>query len=355
MDNATQVATARLDACFGGSKVDWTKIYEPKDESKAFGSRYQLAYSALAQFIAIKAEPAKAEALRPQLDNIYDGLLERRSWGYWYEPWQTQRTWLLERGNLTYAGRLATFVGFYVDAFGEPPAQQIDIDGRSTTYTELSSNLWDQASSNPSCGVACFNNVSMLHCNAHLMINNVLHDRLFGSDLSPANEKWLATVVQNLVGDEDSGPLFYFGTQPDTAAPNLDSRSVGTDIWALFLMSGIAPEHAAGWFEAWQRNLELAADTAWVEVGDGAREQESSTSEIATAWAYCTAKELGEDALAVKLRRYLAPRAVAGFEIDPYTTSLFLLGERLNKGLFGSLIHGGTVPPPEVQIERFSE
>ena len=347
MDDATQVAVARLDACFGGSKVDWAKFYEPNDESQALGSRYQLAYSALAQFVAIKADPSKAETLRPYLDNIYGGLLERRCWGYWHEPWQTQRTWPLERGNLTYAGRLATFVGFYADAFGEPPTPQIDLDGRSTTYAEISSNLWDQASSNASCGVTCFNNVAMLQCNAHLLINNVLHDRLYGSDFSPANEKWLASVEQNLLRDEESGPLFYYGTQPNKAEPNLDSRAVGTDIWALFLMSGIVAERVAGWFETWQRNLVVDADTAWVEVGDRAREQESSTNEIATAWAYCLAKELGEDALAVKFRRYLAPRAAAGFKIDPYTTSLFLLGEHLSKGLFSSLIHGGTVSQPE--------
>ena len=86
------------------------------------------------------------------------------------------------KGNLTYAGRLASFIGFYIDAFGEPPPAHIDVDGRTTTYSELSHNLWKQASESPNCGVSCLNNVSMVQCNAHLLINNVLHDRLFGTE-----------------------------------------------------------------------------------------------------------------------------------------------------------------------------
>ncbi len=136
--------------------------------------------------------------------------------------------------------------------------------------------------------------------------------------------------------------MFYFGTQPNKAVANVEKRAVGTDIWALFLMSGIVPERVTGWFETWQRHLVCEGDVAYVQVGEREAEEESSTNELATAWAYCLAKELGQADRAEQLRRYLAPRAVKGFEIDPFTSGLFLMGEHLDKGAFYSLIHGVT-------------
>ncbi len=134
--------------------------------------------------------------------------------------------------------------------------------------------------------------------------------------------------------------MFYFGTQPNKAAANVEKRAVGTDIWALFLMSGVVPERVAEWFESWQRNVVYEGNVAYVQVGDREPKEESSTNELATAWAYCLAKELGQADRAGRLRRYLLPRAVKGFEVDPYTTGLFLLGERLNTGAFYGLING---------------
>ncbi len=92
------------------------------------GSRYQLIYSALGLFIKLQRDPSRADKLRPQLDTIYRGLFDDRSWKYWYADWQTERTWPLHKGNLTYAGRLSTFIGFYIDAFGETPADRIELD-----------------------------------------------------------------------------------------------------------------------------------------------------------------------------------------------------------------------------------
>ena len=342
MDDATAAATERLELCFSGPECDWTRFYKPKDESQAMGSRYQLIYSALGYFVKLKRDPSQADKIRTQLDTIYRGLLDDRSWGYWYEPWQKQRTWPLEKANLTYAGRLSTFIGFYIDAFGEPPADRIELDGKSTTYSDLSRNLWEQASESPSCGVSCFNSVSMLQCNAHMLINNVLHDRLFETKFSPANTDWLSFVEDNLLCDEETGAMFYYGTQPNKAAANVEHRAVGTDIWALFLMSGIVTERVSDWFETWQRNLVFEGDVAHVPVPAGAPKAEASTNELATSWAYCLAKELGQVDRAEQLRRYLAPRAVNGFEVDPYTTGIFVMGEHLEKGAFSRLINGVT-------------
>ncbi len=342
--DATAAAVERLELCFLGPDIDWTRFYQPKDESMAMGSRYQLIYSALGYFIELKRDPNQAGKLRPQLDTIYRGLIDERCWMYW-NSWQEEKTWPLQKGNLTYAGRLSTFVGFYIDAFGEPPADRIELDGQSTTYSDLSRNLWKQASESASCGVSCFNNVSMLQCNAHMLINNVLHDRLFETNFSAANADWLSSVEDNLLSGEETGSMFYFGTQPNSAAANVEKRAIGTDIWALFLMSGVVPERVSDWFESWQRNLLFEGDVAYVQVGDREPEEESSTNELATAWAYCLAKELGQADRAEKLRRYLVPRAVKGFEIDPYTTGLFLMGEHLETGTFYELINGANKTP----------
>ena len=69
-------------------------------------------------------------------------------------------------------------------------------------------------------------------------------------------------------------------------------------------------------------------------------EQEFSSNELATAWAFCLAKELGQTNRAERLRRFLAPKVEEGFELDPYITGLFLLGERLERGAFHRLVNG---------------
>ena len=336
---ATVAAVKRLEHCYSGSDCDWTRFYQPKDESMAMASRYQLVYPALAYFVELNRDPRQADSLRPQLDTIYRGLIEERCWRYWHAE-QDERTWPLEKGNLTYAGRVATFVGFYIDAFGEPPAARIELDGRTTTYNDLSRNLWKQMSESPSCGVSCFNNVSMVQCNAHLLINNVLHDRLFDTEFSSANGAWLSSVEENLLCDEETGSIFFFGTQPNRPTANIEKRAIGTDIWALFLMSGVVPERVSTWFESWQRNLVYGEEDAYVQVGAREPEEENSTNELATAWAYCLAKELGQTDRAERLQRFLSPKVEEGFEVDPYTTGLFLLGERLEAGAFHRLING---------------
>jgi hypothetical protein len=180
----------------------------------------------------------------------------------------------------------------------------------------------------------------MVQCNAHLLINNVLHDRLFDTKLSSTNDNWLSTLEENLLSNEDSGSVFYYATQPNMAAANSERRAIGTDIWILFLMSGVVPGRVTAWFESWQRNLVFKDDFAYVQVSESETAEESSTNEHATAWAYCLARELGQTKRAEQLRRFLAPGAKKGFETDPFTTGLFLLDERLEKGSFYELING---------------
>ena len=79
--------------------------------------------------------------------------------------------------------------------------------------------------------------------------------------------------------------MFYFGTQPNKSAANVEKRAIGTDIWTLFLMSGVVPERVSVWFEIWQRNLVHLGEHSCVQVDLLEPEEESSTNELATAWA----------------------------------------------------------------------
>jgi len=339
LDHAADIASERLERCYAGTRCDWRRFYSPRQEMLNFATRYHLVYPALAYFIELKQDPDRAAPLRPQLDTIYRGLLEPRCWRYWHEE-LGEATWPLQERNLTYAGRLATFVGFYIDAFGEPPAPDIELGGRRTTYGELSRSLWQQMTASPSCGVNCYQHQSMVMCNAHLLINNLLHDRLFDTDLAAANAAWLRTVDEHLVRDDDQGPLFFFGTEPNRPTPITEKRALGADIWALFLMSAVCPDRVATWFARWQRNIIRDGDTARVKVAGWEAESEFSSDELATAWAFCLAKELGQQDLAQCLRRQLTPQVCAGFDCDPYISGVFLLGEHLEAGAFRALVLG---------------
>jgi len=336
---ATSAASARLEACYSGQVCDWTRFYQPKKEMLNFATRYHLVYPALAYFIELKRSPSRKASIRLQLDTIYRGLLDPRCWTYWHTELE-ERTWPLQERNLTYAGRLATFIGFYIDAFGEPPAIRIEIDGRSTTYSQLSHSLWRQMSASPSCGVSCYHYQSMLMCNAHLLINNILHDRLFGTDFAASNAGWLGTVEENLLRSGETGPLFFYGTKPNSHKPIKEKRALGADIWAMFLMSSVKRDRVATWFEEWQRNIVDDHDAAYIDVEAWEAAEEFTSNDLATAWACFVAKGLGQVDRAESLRLWLEPKVKEGFKLDPYISGLYLLGEQLNEGAFRKLVTG---------------
>src|SRR2546422_1937982 len=177
-DATRSLLLQRLARCYSGDKCDWSLFYQPRQERANMATRYHLVYPALAYYVLLQGQPGLSDELRPKLDTMYRSLLDPRCWRYWHTELK-ETTWPLQERNLTYAGRLATFVGFYIDAFGAPPAPSIELDGRSITYHELSEGLVQQAANSPSGGVTCYSHQAMTMCNAHLLINNVLHDRLY--------------------------------------------------------------------------------------------------------------------------------------------------------------------------------
>jgi hypothetical protein len=329
----------RLDRCYTGDTCNWQLFYQPRYERGNYATRYHLVYPGLAYFIMLNRRIASAPILRSQLDTMFRGLAVPRVWRYWHDELH-ETTWPLQERNLTYAGRLATFVGFYIDAFGEPPAGRIEIGERSITYSELSHNLWEQMGRSANCGVSCYRNQSMVMCNAHLLINNILHDRLFGTSYASSNQAWIDTVIDHLVCSSGPGPLFYYGTQPNSAEPQQEQVSLAADVWGLFLMSSVMPEQVSDWFDRWKPNIRQRGDQAVVPATEAEAAHEFSCEELATAWAYCLVRELGHTHEADLFRNRLRDGMTNGFEQDPLISGLCLLGEVLEPGAFRQLVAG---------------
>lgn len=174
----------------------------------------------------------------------------------------------------------------------------------------------------------------MVRCNAHLLINNLLHDRLFGTSLAEVNTGWLQTVESNLVRNVESGPLFYYGTKPLSAEPQEPTQRLGADIWALFLVSAFISEQIRSWFYRWQPNIRTANGRSWVDASWEETEAEISSTPLATAWAAALARELGLNELGDSLRASLAVGLNDGFVLAPLLSGLCLLVEVLQPGDF---------------------
>jgi len=329
----------RLAAFYPQEGCAWARFYQPRRERRNFASRYHLVYPALGYYLLLRRRPGLAATIRPILDVMYRGLLQPRCWDYWHRE-LSEACWPLAERNLTFAGRLATFIGLYISSFGEPPAPKIMIGDQAITYSELSHSLAAQAAQHPSGGVSCNHHQSMVMCNAHLLINNILHDRLFGTSLGEVNSGWLRTVEGRLVRNVEGGPLFYHGTKPLSAEPQETTQCLGADIWALFLMSAVIPEQVRSWFSCWQPNICTANGRSWVDASSEETEAEITSIPLATAWTAALARELGLNELGDSLRASLAAGVSDGFALDPLLSGLCLLGEVLQPGDFRRLVAG---------------
>lgn len=338
-NSTTILAVQRLERCYSGGAISWDQCFQPRWERGNFASRYHIVYPGIAFWALLHREPGQKAALKPLLDTMYQGLLARRCWGYWHDE-LNESTWPLGERNLTYAGRLATFIGFYIITFGQPPKPTIALDGNETTYTALSMDLWRQMNSSPSCGVSCYHNTSMVMCNAHLLINNILHDRLYGTELAKSNVHWLNTVEEKLLNADLDGPIFYYGTLPHSGDPNPEERLFSMDTWSMFLMSALVPDRVRVWFERLKAQLAHSGTAASLQVSTRESKSELSSTELATAWTYCLARELDDQTLATELRASLASQVVDGFALDPLLSGLFLLGDILEPGAFRALVVG---------------
>jgi hypothetical protein len=105
-------------------------------------------------------------------------------------------------------------------------------------------------------------------------------------------------------------------------------------------MSAVIPDRVRQWFARWQENITREHDRAWVEIDADEAETESSSTSLATAWAFCLARELGQLEIAEALRITLLAEVKAGFELDPLLSGLYLLGVSLRPASLRRLVQG---------------
>ena len=86
----------------------------------------------------------------------------------------------------------------------------------------------------PNCGVSCYNHESMVMCNAHMLINNRLHDRLYGTGYAATNDACLATVDTNLtVNGENRPPVLLRHAAERQGAGHKEPRPGGRNLVAV--------------------------------------------------------------------------------------------------------------------------
>ena len=78
ISDATTAALERLELCFSGPTCDWTRFYQPKDESMAMGSRYHFFYPALAYFVELKRDPGQADKIHLLVGKIWSNRISDR-------------------------------------------------------------------------------------------------------------------------------------------------------------------------------------------------------------------------------------------------------------------------------------
>src|SRR5712692_9629858 len=97
--SSLNVVIGRLSACYSGTECAWESFYKPQWERANFATRYHLVYPGLAYYALIRRQPDLAPTLRPQLDTVYRGLLEPRTWSYWHRELGETSWPLLERNR----------------------------------------------------------------------------------------------------------------------------------------------------------------------------------------------------------------------------------------------------------------
>jgi len=151
----------RLDSFYPKDECASAQFYQSRRERRNFENRYHLVYPALAYYLLLRRCPELATVIRPILDIIYRGLLQPRCREYWHRE-LGEASWSLQVRNLTFAGRLVTFIGLYISNYGKTPAPKIVIGDRAITYSELSHSLAAHAAQHPSGGVSCYHHQSMV-------------------------------------------------------------------------------------------------------------------------------------------------------------------------------------------------
>lgn len=224
--------------------------------------RYLIAFSAYAIAHAARQTPAWREPYRVALDGSIARMLQPVAWRDWLEVWK--RPSPLGPDNIMYTGHLVHMMTLYRHLFNdrkyEQPTTLTYDDGRTfeTDVRSLSQAIAAQAAGNVDTagqhfyGVACEPGRVFVPCNTPHRANQLLFDRIYGTDLSSSNGAWVDWVKANMV-HADTGVLsslyWPFGANQQTPTGQLPRRDEGLDgiynAWSIWLLQAVDPTWAA--------------------------------------------------------------------------------------------------------------
>jgi hypothetical protein len=369
---------------------NWREFYQTPNEGMNFGLRFQLAFSGYALYALARRTPAYRAPYAAALHGLIEKMLHPDVWAYWFrgavrrlpvieakkepvKPSVVQKSVELAhnklglsgevspdpcaQGNIQYSAHLASLLAFYElltnDKRYDREGFVLQAEARGETFefpythTTLTQTIHRQMSENHFGGACCEPGRAYAACNNHAAINNVLYDRLHGTNLADVNTRWADWVSKKMLTGGISGKiplpapngLLSTAYMSDLRLPAPVSFNL-TDAWGLAFMASWQPDFVRQVYPRFRRRLKSAADDTLYLGSVGANESvEISSTELNTAFAAVLTREMGDSDANVRLLEWadlhLSPtetqtgRFYTEARPAPYVTALFAMCEAL--------------------------
>ncbi len=315
----------------------WDGFYTPQSASMNFALRYQLAFATYAVAQMSQRTPAYRAPYIEAMRSAIRRMLDVAVWGYWRasaEGEEQERalssghaaillnthnrlpagppTDPIARDNLQYSGHLSTMLGLYarlsgVDTYNKAFTLQDPVSGVTFryTYSQVAERIYSQMKRNNFGGVCCEPGMAYVPCNNYAMASNTLHDALFSTRYSEANNAWLDTVKRKLVlkGPAARG---VFGTAYmkdfHMATPIAFNF---TDVWGMsFLMPFSRPLVRKLYGKMKSKFARAGTGSAYVGSSNVSERMEISDVPINTAFGLLLARGMADKELGEAFARY---------------------------------------------------
>lgn len=332
---------------------DWSGWFAAKGENANYARRFQIAFAGYALAGLAACTPAYRGLYGQALRGLIERMIHRDTWQYWAAHDQNIPPDPIIQGNVQYSGHLSCLIGLYEKITGDHIFDQnfklVWDDDHALTYShrQVAETIHRQQVANPFHGVPCEPGNVYAPCNNHAALSNILYDQAHGTNLANVNDEWVAWAKKHMFAKPPI-PLpqgvvsVVYMTQLKMAAPVSFNF---TDAWGLALMAPynrkLVEEHYPKFRSQFGKGNELACLHS---AGINDRMEISNTG-LNTGFAYMLAREMGDTALANRLRRWADETLAPTWEGNRlyysagkpaiYVTALFTLGDVLNeRGLY---------------------
>lgn len=370
----------------------WEGFLITPAEGMNFGLRFQLAFPVYALYSIANYLPEQKDQCVWAIGRYLEKMLHPDTWAYWFrgavasqQPEKVKSGLMqgtvekvhnklgmgntpispdpCQQGNIQYSGHLASMLGFYQLLSGDDRYNRegfgltTELDGErfrfEYTYSQLAKHIQAQMSENYFGGVCCEPGRAYAACNNHACISNILHDRLYQTELANANGAWGSWVENKMLSDSGLLPLpapnglLSVAYMTELKMPLPVSFNF-TDAWGFAFMAGWYPKLVQKIYPRFRKRLK-AVGANKLKLGSlGINERMQISSEaLNTAFALVLAREMGDVETAANLLRYLDEvyqpteennlRYYRAGVPAPYVTALIALSESLpveGKGLY---------------------